>query len=230
MKVGIVVPVLNNFNGCIAALQSVKTKHTWTPYIIPNWKDNIGVSPAWNRGIKQAILEGADYILVINDDILFSPQTIDALVDHLDKYKNAVMATGANKRHEIEPDAILDYPIVTEESISQGPDFSCFMIRPSTIDEIGWFDEEFAPAYFEDNDYHYRIKLAGKTADATTLAPFYHYGSVTQNSEPLGVVKGPVFERNRDYFASKWGAYPEHEIYKTPYNDPSKTWKDTQND
>jgi glycosyltransferase involved in cell wall biosynthesis len=227
LRVAIVVPTYNNFEGLAAALASVRSKDIWTPYIIPNWRNNIGVAAAWNEGTKRAIADGADFILIINDDILFAPSTVDALVEHLLEFPNAVMATGCNKHGEMpDPFAILDYPKVEEQSISEHPDFSCFMIRPSTIDEIGWFDEGFKPAYFEDNDYHYRIKLSGKTAEATTRAPFYHYGSLTQNSQAGGVVPGDKFEANRNFYAKKWGGIPGGEQWTMPYGDVTKTWKD----
>jgi GT2 family glycosyltransferase len=156
-KIGIVVPVLNNFKGLCEALESVRTSHIWTPYIIPNWRINQCVSWAWNDGTRHAIADGCDYILIINDDILFGPHTIDVLVDHLDNHPECVMATACNIQEELpDPYAIFTYEADKPELISPHPDFSCFMVRPDIFEKIGTFDENFKPAYFEDNDYHRR--------------------------------------------------------------------------
>jgi GT2 family glycosyltransferase len=41
--------------------------------------------------------------------------------------------------------------------------FSCYGIRDSLIEKVGYFDEDISPgyAYFEDNDYMRRLHLAG---------------------------------------------------------------------
>jgi hypothetical protein len=221
-KVGIVFPTLNNFKGLAEAIASVQTAYDWTPYVWPNWRLNDPLSHAWNEGSKQAIAEDCDYILICNDDILFSPDTIDGLVEHLDKNKECVLVSATDRRGELPiPHDIFNYPTPTEIGVSEHPDFACFMIRPKTLEQVGLFDENFVPAYFEDNDYHYRIKLLGLVANATLAAPFYHFGSQTQNSAEGVVVPSPVFEKNREYYAQKWGGFPGNETYKTPFGDPN---------
>jgi len=50
-----------------------------TKFIINN--DNTGVAAANNQGIKAAIEDNVDYILLLNNDIIFSAETIKTLVD-----------------------------------------------------------------------------------------------------------------------------------------------------
>lgn len=59
--------------------------------------------------------------------------------------------------------------------------------------------------YFEDNDTHLALAKLGYRCISITSAPYYHYGSITQNSVSGGVCKGYSFERNRAYFLKKWG-------------------------
>lgn len=109
-----------------------------------------------------------------------------------------------------------DYEKVPE---AEHPNFSGFMINKLCWQKVGAFDEKFVPCYFEDNDYHYRIKLAGLKAITLPTALFYHFGSATQNEaleEPI--CPGPVFERNRDYFKEKWGGLPGDELFDKPFN------------
>ena len=72
---------------------------------------------------------------------------------------------------------------------SDHPNFAAFLLSRECWERVGPFDEKFYPAYFEDNDYHYRIQLEGWRAITHPPAMFYHYGSRTQNeacSAPLG--------------------------------------------
>lgn len=102
-----------------------------------------------------------------------------------------------------------------------GPDFSCFAVSLETIKLIGPFDEVFDPCYFEDGDYHYRIKLAG--FEACSYAPYWHYGSQTLASDPnYARTFIPKFERVRAMYESKWGGGPGHETFTRPY-DPSSS-------
>ncbi len=71
---------------------------------------------------------------------------------------------------------------------------------------------------------HYRIKILGYKAIATTAAPYYHYGSQSQNaslSEGKPIVDGMKFEANRAYYTEKWGAGPGQERYVYPFNNPA---------
>lgn len=219
-KVGIVFPTLNNFKGLAEAIASVQTSYDWTPYVYPNWRLNDPLAKAWNEGTRWAKDEDCSYILICNDDILFSPWTIDNLVKHMDAHPDCVLVSGSDQRADLpDPYAIFSLEEPKENSISEHPDFACFMIRPDTFDKIGDFDESFVPAYFEDNDYHYRIKLLGHKAQATTAAPYYHFGSQTQNSSEGPVVPSYIFENNRTYFQKKWGGLPGEETFKHPFGD-----------
>ena len=109
------------------------------------------------------------------------------------------------------------------------PNFSAFMLSKQCWEEVGEMDEVFAPAYFEDNDYHYRMKVLGIPAIVLPTAMFYHYGSRTQNeATSLPIVNGSMFENNRASYAKKWGGVPGSETFKSPYNDESKSVKLTK--
>jgi GT2 family glycosyltransferase len=106
------------------------------------------------------------------------------------------------------------------------------MLSRECIEKVGYFDEGFKRGYFEDNDFHYRMKLAGVKGVAITSALFYHYGSRTQNQigVPGGIIPSELFLANRDYYIKKWNNEPGKEIYKYPFNDSSKDIKWTIQD
>lgn len=227
--IAVVVPTLYNKAGGYEALQSIKGSEdiTWEPIIMDNWRNpQRSVTQSWNQGVDIALDMKSDYILVINDDILFSPWTLTGLVKAFEtpmKPDKTAMVTGRNLRGTMEPEDIfgIEIPSHKEHEFDLNPDFSCFMITPDTFNKVGRFDENFQPAYFEDNDYHYRIKLCDQVAISSCWAPYYHYGSVTQNFDPNSpTVRSDQYVQNEWYYISKWGGMgPGTEIYEHPYND-----------
>lgn len=228
MKVGVVVPVLNQFRLAVDALASVQTWHPWTPYIIRNYRQNIGVAGAWNEGTKRAINDGCSHILIINDDILLAKTTINHLVYVMKNNNNIGLLSASDYSNRYTAEAFeetFESPVPPEHDIIDAPHFSCFMITKRSYGIVGEFDENFSPAYFEDNDYCHRVLLSGLSIVRSQNAGFYHYKSKTQN-EGRGVVQPHQFNNNRNYFVRKWGGLPGAEKYTTPFNDPTKTWSD----
>ena len=197
------------------------------------------VSKSWNYGIKDAWERGFDYVLVLNNDILLNPDCIDNLVDRFEKDVKGkdglawarqpgdiVLVSAMDVRGECkEPQNVLaiDSKTVTAEEAPH-PNYSCYMINKKCWDIVGEFDEGFFPAYYEDNDHHRRIKLAGLQAIVYPPALFYHYGSRTQNE----ALEKPIVDSSNTerYFISKWGGKPDTEgLYTTPLNNPANTIK-----
>lgn len=206
VKIGLVVPVYKNFEGFADLMRTVDTPVV--PIVIDNWRSNLGVSKSWNEGIRQAIGLGCDLTLICNDDILFYEGTIA-------KLRSAVWNCGFDL---VTPVNVRDQALTNNLAMNEHPDFSCFMIQPESFTgKFGWFDENFTPAYFEDNDMAYRIKLAGGTYAARTDAGHFHQGSVTQNWGGQQVVTSTMFEANRQYYVRKWGGGPHNELYTIPF-------------
>lgn len=206
-RVGLVVPVYLNFRGFAELMASVDIPVT--PYIVDNWNVNRGVGPGWNEGLKRAASDGMDFAFVVNDDAVFRKGSMLRIIEGLDEYD---LCSGVN---------IIDGEI--DESNTpvwiEGADYSCFAVKPRDfIDRFGLFDEAFAPAYFEDNDMHYRMSLLGGTEMRCTRAPFYEERSTTQNWGGQRVVNSQMFDANRSYYIRKWGGLPEQETFLSPFN------------
>lgn len=229
-KIGIVVPILNNFKGALEALESVSTSYNWEPIILPQWRRNRPLSAAWNIGIKKAFNErSCDYALIINDDILFTTFTIDNLIAEFEKLDDSVVLLSAcNDRGHIDGihGGVDNISNISNPGLSndfrEHPDFSCFLVKKDFLDKVGLFDENFIPAYFEDNDMHRRINLLNYKAGCVSSASYYHYASGTQKSNEFH----QMFESNRNYYIRKWGNVPGQETFIMPFNDPNLTPKD----
>jgi GT2 family glycosyltransferase len=221
--IGIVIPVLNQFEKAVDAIASVKTQYQYEVKVVTNYRKDQSLSAAWNEGLQWSLDRRHSFTLIINDDILFAPQTIDNMVKTFldaEKRLKCAMITANNVRGLFDnPLEILSYS-TDVRALQENPDFACFMVRPTIASRVGFFDENFYPAYFEDNDYHYRISLAGLNAFNDVSSPFYHYGSQTQNANAdIPVVPPFAFELNRTYYIGKWGGAPGEEIFTHPYND-----------
>jgi len=242
MRVGIVITTRNGIDFTKSCVNSVVCSFPYDLIIVddgstdgtPEWAESVGarvfkdldepsLGGRWNVGIKEAFALGADVALVCNNDIIFSPLTIDAVTRRMDEVlrndERIAVVTAHNLRGRMSTRKIRGLDELTwEPSESDGPDFSCFLISKKAYEEVGPVSEEYVPCYFEDNDYHIKMALAGYRAISTTGAPYYHYGSVTQNSIVGGVCTGPQFEHNRDLFETKYGFNTTSEEYKDIIN------------
>lgn len=166
---------------------------------------NVGVAGSWNIGLS--LLYGDkenDHLLIIcNDDNLLKENAIEELVQLAE----------ANPDHGF--------------FASQGGGFSFFALRPTiAVNTVGYFDEGFYPAYFEDNDYHYRMKL--KDVDfICSEKQLYELGVNGQGSQTLNSfmteekIKKAIqvgFESNKARYEAKWGGEPTKEIYTKAFN------------
>lgn len=167
----------------------------------------------WNIGCELAWSLGCEAALVCNNDILFHQCTVDALVARMAQ-GDVGMVTAHNRKSDCAtPYDIFALPVPMQVTEAPHPDFSCFLISKATYDTVGPFDAKFIPCYFEDSDYHLRMSLAGILAVATTSAPYYHYGSSTQNSVEGGICRPPQFDKLREYLRSKHGTVPGELAY-----------------
>lgn len=207
MSTAVVVPVMKNFKGFAELMESIDTPVL--PLVIDNWTHNAGVGPAWNRGIVQAAEAGCEYAVIVNDDVVLPSGMIGRLTERL---------TGRR--------AIVSPTNVTGVCHPRGLNFWCFAIKPREfIQQYGLFDENFAPAYYEDDDMAYRVRLAGGVIE-TIADTAYHQVMGTQSMDSVPVVGYDVWDKNEKYYAEKWGGSGGNEKFRTPFNDPDKTIKD----
>lgn len=226
----VAIPCLRYFKGVPELIHSIETDLNWRPFIIDNWRQNRGVSKSWNMAIEKAQSGNFEFLIICNDDITFAPFALDYLVSAFrDAPDNVQMVTAQDYRDSMKPEEIFSFrPSLNGSSgPHENPNFSAFMIRPDFSSNFGPFDANFWPAYFEDNDMHYRMKLAGSVAQCYPGSAFYHLGSKTQNLDPLNPACPPAqFEKNKAYYVKKWGGTPSAETFRTPFNDPTLTYRD----
>jgi GT2 family glycosyltransferase len=95
-------------------------------------------------------------------------------------------------------------------------EWSVFIIPKKTYIKLGMFDEQFHPAYYEDNDYTYRMKMQGiRPFKIPFLNPIVYKNSQTIEKDPTIMAYSKI---NRSRYLAKWGGLPNQEIYTKPYN------------
>jgi len=98
--------------------------------------------------------------------------------------------------------------------------FSIFAVSAKAIATVGFFDENFVPAYYEDDDWRYRCKLLGIAITDLALGAT-HRGSVAIRSDRwLMLENNRTFGENCSYFMGKWGGDKNLETFRTPFNGP----------
>ena len=167
-------------------------------------KTRVSLSQAWNQGLKKA-LEDTEfkYAYVINNDVVFEPFCVDRLIQFVESHIEYGLVSGLNTR---------DFGKQEGKIGEGGIDFSAFLVTKECLDKVGFFDENFVGAYYEDNDYHHRVYGAGLKSCVVCDVGFFHYGSRTikEGLNPMELKQSQAnFERNKAYFKQKWGFLPK---------------------
>ena len=151
---------------------------------------NKGIAPSWNDGIKAST---GEYVVVINDDIKVPWGWLQGLRVAL---KDGLEVVGPGVSHQNASEGII-------ESYKWFPGY-CFMMKRSTFDTIGEFDEQFTPFNYEDTDYWTRVlKAGGKLKRNFDVQIDHKEGDVLHTLDYEGVSKV-----NKEKFIKKWGFDP----------------------
>lgn len=145
-------------------------------YFICN-NQNCGVAKGNNQGIKKALLDGCDYILLSNNDIVLNENCIELLLEKSKSddikvvvpkiyfynseylwyaggrfidYKGAVAHWGYMERDASE---------YNEAKFVEYAPTCVALIHSSVFSEIGYFDEKYF-VYYDDTDFMRRLKLS----------------------------------------------------------------------
>lgn len=151
---------------------------------------NLGVSGSWNMIMDYAIRTEATHVLMLNDDVYLGKDETE-ITTLIKLWSNS-------------------------EFFNSELNWCSFILPVETYQKVGGFDESFFPAYFEDNDYFRRMLLSDINIVYTAfLNPEIYRNSMTIALQPE---LNQGFEKNRQYYISKWGGEPNSETFLKPFN------------
>jgi GT2 family glycosyltransferase len=159
-------------------------------FMIYRPEENLGVAKSWNMLIDYADKINATHILMLNDDIYLgkTEHEINMLI------RNNTDADFINSFHN----------------------WCSYIIKVDVWKKAGKFDEEFFPAYFEDNSFDYKMSLIGAKKTWTSfLDPLVYRNSMTIAKDPA---LNNRFQQNRELYIQMWGGLPSEEKYTTKFN------------
>lgn|SRR5262245_2550187 len=101
-----------------------------------------------------------------------------------------------------------------------GSAFTVFLVPAGLRNVVGYFDEQFFPAYMEDNDFGRRMNMAEVERVIVSGAGYIHHTSSTLKSYNAEQTRKhhDQFRENLRRYVAKWGGEPDHETYDLPYN------------
>jgi GT2 family glycosyltransferase len=151
---------------------------------------NMGVAKSWNMLMDYADKMNATHVLMLNDDIL------------LGKTEHEIKMVIRNN-----PDA---------DFINSFSNWCSYILTVDVWKKAGKFDEEFFPAYFEDNSFDYKMTLINAKKTWTSfLDPLVYRNSMTIAKQPD---LNNRFAQNRAMYIDMWGGLPTEEKYVTKFN------------
>lgn len=164
--------------------------------IVDNTTVNLGVATSWNIGVRVMRAEAADWLIILSAAIRFNTDFggLD-LVAEL----------------EANPDA---YAV----EAGHGMGWHLIAFHRRAFDLVGEFDENFYPAYLEDNDFGRRLLLGlgghpplwPKVSVEVGLQGFCHgvdLGGAATDPDLMAA-----------YYQAKWGGPPSREEFASPFN------------
>ena len=181
-----------------------------------------------NRGFAAAVNQAfhatsTSYVLILNPDVRAMPGAVQLLQEFLDAHPR-VAAVGGHVGEKYLPKALPTIAALVRENLGfptvaavydrrpsadyrlplqvDQPAAAALMIRRDAYDEVGGFDEQFYPAWYEDVDFCRRLKTSGWEIYFAPAAQFLHEGGYSAEA-----MKSPDFLRsyysNQLRYASK---------------------------
>jgi len=256
-KIGIVTitynsaTVLQPFLDCVFA----QTHYNFVLYIMDNASDddtnsilnkvsdsrlkviknetNFGVAKANNQGIRQAIADGCNQILILNNDVEFQTNLIEKLLK-VQQEQNCSLVTPKMMYYD-NPTHIwyagswfikkkgylplhrgmkqLDEGQYNEIVEVEYAPTCCLLAKKQVFEDVGFMDEKYF-VYFDDTDFSYRVWQGGrhKIYYTPSVSLLHKVGSLTKSfaKENKRTYRGDFFmkqnTRNHVYFLRKIGS------------------------
>jgi GT2 family glycosyltransferase len=167
---------------------------------------NLGYTGGNNVGIRHAMTQGADYIWLLNNDTVVTPDSLTELVAAGERYPRVGLLSPAlydyERPHEIQfAGTVIDVTrqsAATHKSLEEVPNVApggsltlwgtALLVKRHVVTSIGYLNERYF-AYHEDEDYCLRAVAAGFATRVESTAVVFH-----KSARSLGSGDSPIKE------------------------------------
>jgi GT2 family glycosyltransferase len=176
-------------------------------------EENRGFAAATNQGAQAA---NGDVLVLLNNDTIVSPGSIDRLERHLDDRAIGLVGPRTNRSgNEAEVATVYrTYGELTAFAAQTGANSKlqdvrtlmmfCTAMRRDVYERVGPLDEQFGVGLFEDDDYAMRVRAEGYRVSLAADVFVHHFGQATVGTLAASGRYGPLFRENRRRFDEKW--------------------------
>jgi len=188
-------------------------------------QENLGFAGGNNVGIKYALEQGADYVLLLNDDTITAPDFLNKLIETAESDKKIGLAgpkiyfygqeriwsaggklnwlynKGALRGWNEIDKGQYDFPKIQITSHLTG---CCVLVKRAVLERIGPIAEDYF-LYYEDTDWSLRAKQAGYECVFVPSAKIWHKISRSAGAESSAYIYYHV--RNGLIFARKFAPW-----------------------
>src|ERR1041385_6346689 len=232
----VTIVTLNNLHLTKRAIASVLAQDTPVDLLVIDNKSNDGtigwlrtqrgitviylperqsLASCWNLALQCAWQAGRHEALCVNNDVIIRPDTYRMLLSHGGPF---VTCVSVDKEEQLGSPG--DRKIEDLRPGRPHPDFSCWLMRKEVTNAIGYFPEDYYPAFYEDNFYHVTMHRAGIRACCIDL-PILHLGSSTvknaSSRERARIQRGAA--ANKERFFKQFGCVPGTPEYEALFDE-----------
>lgn len=156
---------------------------------------------AWNIGLKE-LFKRYNYVIVSGLDSMSPPlNLLEELVDTLKDHPEYGLTAGVALGRQIE-----SYEIKHGDG-----SFSFYCISKECYEKVGSFNEDYKPAYFEDDDYLERLWEKGYKPTKNEHVIYWHMSQGTvKHSLELKKKYAEFMNKNLALFKKTYGKVPDH--------------------
>lgn len=205
-------------------LKELRIRHPEVKIILN--QENLGFAAGNNAGLQAA---SGEFLVMLNNDTVVTPGWALSMLRHFQNNQNLGLLgpvtnnIGNEAKVDVAYSDLVSMPYATRSVTLDNMGkrlpvrnvaFFCVMMPRRVFTEVGFLDENFGRGFFEDDDYCRRVELLGLEIACADDVFVHHHLSASFNQLP-SEHKQKLFEQNKAYYESKWGAWVPHQYRPT---------------
>ncbi|MCW8129258.1 MAG: glycosyltransferase family 2 protein [Planctomycetota bacterium] len=202
-------------NGSTEQIEPGSLQDLWDPAAFDveftRYPKNVGVTQAWNDGLRKALLDDCDIVCISNSDVIYGPKAIEHCVGAVWRHGLGLCWPFTNQRGPVPADfrarsqELSELDFANPNSIVDTGGFAgwSFFLSRATVEKVGYFDPQFT-LWYQDTDYHNRLHEHGIPHGEVRNCLIHHFESVTIKGLDRGFEHQGWRARDAERYAAKY--------------------------